>query len=120
MDTLSQDACLSFKSDIDYSEAKNILDLTTIKQKLLRRQRQQPLHTQLLLKRTYTHVCQLMNTDCAMEKPLPLATVDTNKRKFLSDSNEMQSKAKKSKDAVNYDILKFLHELNTVKILPRY
>ncbi len=120
MDTLSQDACLLFKSDIDYSEAKNILDLTTIKQKLLRRQRQQPLHTQLLLKRTYTHVCQLIKTDCTMEKPLPLATVDTNKRKFLSDSNEMQSKAKKSKDAVNYDILKFLHELNTVKILPRY
>ncbi|CAF4922735.1 unnamed protein product, partial [Rotaria socialis] len=55
-----QNEHLSFKSDaivsdIDYSEARTILDLTITKQKELRRQRSQTLHTQLLLKRTYLH-----------------------------------------------------------------
>ncbi len=120
MTTSSQNGCLSFKSDIDYSEARNILDLTTTKQKLLRRQHRQPLHTQLLLKRTYTHVCQLLDTDCSIEKPLPLSTVDTNKRKFSSNDHEVLLITKKSKGAVNYDILQFLRELTAVKIIPRY
>jgi hypothetical protein len=121
-----QNDYLSFKSDesvsdIDYSEARNILDLTAIKQKQLRRQRSQPLFTQVLLKRTYAHVCQLLNSECLIKKPLPLSTIDTNKRKLSStDNHEVPSSNKKNKNLMNNDILQFLHELNAVKILPRY
>jgi hypothetical protein len=110
-----------FVSDIDYSEARNILDLTTIKQKQLRRQRTQPLCTQLLLKRTYVHVCQLLDSDCSIKiKPLPLSTVDTNKRKLSSDDHELSTVNKKSKCLMNNDVLQFLLELNSVKVIPRY
>ncbi|CAF0972059.1 unnamed protein product [Didymodactylos carnosus] len=54
-------------SHIDYSEALNILDLTTSKQKRLRRQRQNVLRTHLLLKRTYTLVCDILDSDCYSE-----------------------------------------------------
>ncbi|CAF1269952.1 unnamed protein product [Adineta steineri] len=107
-------------SDIDYSEARNILDLTTIKQKQLRRQRSQSLYTQLLLKRTYTHVCQLLDSDCTVKKSLPLAIIDTNKRKLSSDDHQVPTMNKKSKTCADNDILQFLQELNAVKILPRY
>jgi hypothetical protein len=111
----------NFVSDMDYSEARHILDLTTTKQKQLRRQRSQPLSTQLLLKRTYTHVCQLLDSECLIKKPLPLSTVDTNKRKLSSDNHEVLSSLnKKCKSLMNNDILQFLHELNAVKVLPRY
>jgi hypothetical protein len=125
MNMSQQNDYLSLKSDkfvsnIDYSEARNILDLTTIKQKQLRRQRRQPLHTQLLLQRTYTHVCQLLDSDCSIENSLPLSTVDTNKRKFSSDDHEVPSITKKSKGVVHYDILRFLCELKAVKVIPRY
>lgn len=114
-----------FVSDIDYSEAQNILDLTTIKQKQLRRKRSQTLCTQLLLKRTYTHVCQLLDSDCIVKKKsLPLSTVDTNKRKSDDDNTHQQqdeeSNHKKSKIMMDNDILQFLRELNSVKVLPRY
>jgi len=108
-----------FVSDIDYSEARNILDLTTIKQKQLRRQRSQPLSTQLLLKRTYAHVCQLLDSDCSIKtKPLPLSTVDTNKRKLSSNDHEIPTINKKSKCLMNNDVLHFLRELNSVKVIP--
>ncbi len=107
----------NFVSDMDYSEARHILDLTTTKQK----QRSRPLSTQLLLKRTYTHVCQLLDSECLIKKPLPLSTVDTNKRKLSSDNHEVLSSLnKKCKSLMNNDILQFLHELNAVKVLPRY
>jgi hypothetical protein len=109
-----------FVSDIDYSEARNVLDLTTLKQKQLRRQRAQSLHTQLLLKRTYTHVCQLLDSDCSIKKSLPLSTIDTNKRKFSSNDHEVPSMNKKSKHFMDNDILQFLRELNAVKVIPRY
>jgi len=110
-----------FVSDIDYSEARNVLDLTTLKQKQLRRQRAQSLHTQLLLKRTYTHVCQLLDSDCSIKtKSLPLSTVDTNKRKLSSDNHELSTVNKKSKCLMNIDVLQFLRELNSVKVIPRY
>ncbi|CAF0846283.1 unnamed protein product [Didymodactylos carnosus] len=54
-------------SCIDYSEAREILDLTTSKQKRLRRQRQNNLRTHLLLKRTYTLVCDVLCSDCCSE-----------------------------------------------------
>jgi hypothetical protein len=109
-----------FVSNIDYSEARNILDLTTIKQKQLRRQRRQPLHTQLLLQRTYTHVCQLLDSDCSIKKSLPLSTIDTNKRKLSSNDHDIPSINKKSKHFMDNDILQFLRELNAVKVIPRY
>ncbi len=109
-----------FVSDIDYFEARNVLDLTTLKQKQFRRQRAQSLHTQLLLKRTYTHVCQLLDSDCSIKKSLPLSTIDTNKRKFSSNDHEIPSMNKKSKNFMDNDILQFLRELNAVKVLPRY
>jgi len=107
-------------SEIDYSEARNILDLTSNKQKQLRRQRSPPLKTQLLLKRTYTHVCQLLDSECSITKQaLPLAPIDTNKRKLSNDDNdqEMSSANKKSKGLVDKDILQFLRELNAVKVM---
>jgi len=111
-----------FVSDIDYSEARHILDLTALKQKQLRRQRSQPLSTQLLLKRTYTHVCQLLDSDCSIKtKPLPLSTVDTNKRKLSSDDHEIPVAInKKIKCLMNNDLLQFLRELNSVKVISRY
>ena len=114
-----------FVSDIDYSEARTILDITTTKQKQLRRQRSQALYTQLLLKRTYTNVCELLDSDCSLKKPLPLSTVDTNKRKLPSSSDdEMKSMNKKSRNHTEkcYDneILQFLLELNSVKVTARY
>lgn len=109
-----------FVSDIDYSEARHILDLATTKQKQLRQRRSQTLCTQLLLKRTYVHVCQLLDSDCAIKKPLPLSTIDTNKRKISSDDHEIPTITKKSKTLMDEDILQFLRELNTVKVTPRY
>lgn len=104
--------------DADYSQARNILDLTSNKQKQLRRQRTQRLLPQLLLKRTHVHVCQLLDSHCSIEKPLPLATVDTNKRK--SDDQQVPTNSKKPKLVMDKDILQFLRELNAVKIPPRY
>ncbi len=120
-----QNDCLSFTSDefvsdIDYSEARNILDLTCTKQKQLRRQRSPKLITQLLLKRTYTHACQLLDSECAMKKPLPLSPIDTNKRKLSSADHEVPSANKKCKGLMDQDILQFLQELNAVKVPPRY
>ena len=109
-----------FVSDIDYSEARNVLDLTTLKQKQLRRQRVHSLHTQLLLKRTYTHVCELLDSDCIIKKSLPLSTIDTNKRKLSSDDHEVPLTNKKLKSFMDNDILLFLRELNAVKVMPRY
>jgi hypothetical protein len=109
-----------FVSDIDYSEARHILDLATTKQKQLRQRRSQTLCTQLLLKRTYVHVCQLLDSDCAIKKSLPLSTIDTNKRKISSDDHEIPTITKKSKTLMDEDILQFLRELNTVKVTPRY
>ncbi len=109
-----------FVSDIDYSEARHILDLATTKQKQLRQRRSQTLCTQLLLKRTYVHVCQLLDSDCAIKKPLPLSTIDTNKRKISSDDHELPTITKKSKTLMDENILQFLRELNTVKVTPRY
>jgi hypothetical protein len=109
-----------FVSDIDYSEARNILDITTTKQKQLRRQRSQRLYPQLLLKRTYTHVCDILDSDCLVKKPVPLSTIDTIKRKLSSDDHEVPSQNKKSKNLMDKDILQFLRELNSVKVLPRY
>ncbi|CAM4757178.1 unnamed protein product [Rotaria magnacalcarata] len=105
-------------SDIDYSEARTILDLTITKQKELRRQRSQTLHTQLILKRTYLHVCQLLDSECSNEnsKALPLSIVDTNKRKISSHNHDLSSKTKKSKNSIDNDILQFLRELNSTKI----
>ncbi len=135
----------SFVSGIDYSEAWNVLELTTSKQKQLRReqrQRPQELRTQLLLKRTYNLVCELLNSDCCPSSSsssrgeiptssscssLPLSTVDTNKRKSSpSDDNDRPLKKSKSLmdkcfDITNdNDILQFLLELNAVKVAPRY
>ncbi|CAF4557715.1 unnamed protein product, partial [Rotaria sp. Silwood2] len=111
--SFTSDDCVS---DIDYSEARNILDLATTKQKQLRRQRSQTLYTQLLLKRTYAHVCELLNSDCSIKKPTPLSTIDTNKRKLSSDHHDLLSKTKKSKNPIDNDILQFLRELNSVKV----
>lgn len=105
----------AFVSDIDYSEAQNILNLTTIKQK---QKRSHNLAKQLLLKRTYTHVCQLLESECTIKKSFPLATIDTNKRK-LSPIDDYQV-LKKSKNSMDEDILQFLRELNSVKIVNRY
>lgn len=109
-----------FTSDIDYSEVRNILDLTITKQKQLRRQRSQSLFTQLVLKRTYTNICQLLDSECTIKKPLPLSTVDTNKRKLSSSLDDHEVPSKKCKNMMNNDILQFLRELNAVKVTPRY
>lgn len=118
-------------SEIDYSEAQTVLDLTTTKQKQMRRKRGQALYTQLLLKRTYVHICNLLDSDCSSssssvsEKPLPLSTIDTNKRKISSNNQNEQSVSKKTKissDLVHIDeeLRQFLRELNAVKVTPRY
>lgn len=107
-------------SDMDYFQAQTILDLTNNKQKQLRRQRTQRLLPQLLLKRTHVHVCQLLNCHCSIEKPLPLATVDINKRKLNSDDHQVPTNNKKSKGLMETNILEFLRELNAVKIPIRY
>ena len=119
-----------FVSDIDYSEAQTVLDLTSRKQKQLRRQRSPALYTQLLLKRTYIHVCDLLDSDCcssSQRKTLPLSTIDTNKRKLSSttttiDEKSVSKKTKISSDLAhdNEDILQFLRELNAVKVAARY
>ena len=128
--------CNFLVSHIDYSEAQNILELTTTKQKQLRRQRSQVLYKHILLKRTYSLVCDLLDSDCSNQnaecQPAPLSKVDTNKRKLSSDNDtiddKIQSTVKKSKNLMdnhynitnNNDILQFLHELNTVKVASRY
>jgi len=135
-----QNECLSFSSNlfvshIDYSEAQNILELTTTKQKQLRRQRSQFLYKQVLLKQTYTLVCELLDSDCSYSsnqvhkcQSSPLSTVDTNKRKLLSDDHEIRPVMKKPKSLMDKcyditnddDILQFLRELNSAKITSRY
>lgn len=114
---------LPLVSAIDCSEGRTILDLTAVKQKQLRRQRTPILLSQLLLKRTYAHVCQLLDSECSLGKSLPLATVDTNKRKLFSSSDDdaqVPSNNKKNKGLMDKDILQFLRELNAVKVTPRY
>jgi hypothetical protein len=132
-----QNECLSFSSNpfvshMDYSEAQDILELTTTKQKELRRQRSQILYKQVLLKRTYSLVCDLLDSDCSYTSDqcpsLPLSIIDTNKRKFLSDDQELKSITKKSKSLMDKcyditndnDVLEFLRELNSAKITSRY
>ena len=120
-----QNEHLSFKSDdfvsaIDYSEARTILYLTTTKQKQLRREHSQKLYMQLLLKRTYTHVCEVLDSDCSMDTFVSVSLVDGNKRKLSSDNYEISIQNKKQKYLVENDILQFLRELNSVKVTPRY
>jgi hypothetical protein len=135
-----QNEYLSFTSEpivshIDYSEAQIILELTTNKQKELRRQRSQFLHKQVLLKQTYTLVCELLDSDCSYSSnPIPkyqsspLSAIDTNKRKFSSDDQSIESITKKSKSLMDKcyditndnDVLQFLRELNSVKVTPSY
>jgi hypothetical protein len=135
-----QNECISFSSipfvsRIDYSEAQDILELTTTKQKQLRRQRSQVLYKQVLLQRTYTLVCELLNSDCSYSSneiskspSSPLSAIDTNKRKLSSDDHELIPIIKKSKSLMDKcyditndnDVLQFLRELNSVKITPRY
>jgi hypothetical protein len=135
-----QNECLSFSSNlfvshIDYSEAQNILEVTTTKQKQLRRQRSQFLYKQVLLKQTYTLVCELLDSDCSYSSNQiqkcqisPLSTIDTNKRKLSSDDHEIGPIIKKSKSLMDKcyditndnDVLQFLRELNSVKITARY
>jgi hypothetical protein len=135
-----ENKCLSYSSNLfvshfDYSEAQNILELTTTKQKQLRRQRSQVLYKQILLKRTYTLVCDLLDSDCSYSsnqideyQSSPLSTIDTNKRKLSSDDHELNSITKKSKSLMDKcyditndnDVLQFLRELNSVKITARY
>ena len=136
---LSFAASSQFVSNIDYSEARDILELTTNKQKQLRRQRSQLLAKQLLLKRTYTLVCDLLDSDCCTQHQKsqcsPLSTVDTNKRKLSSssssddDHHEVSSMMmKKSRSLMDrcfditndHDVLQFLRELNSVKVTARY
>ena len=120
-------------SHIDYSEAQAILEMTTTKQKELRRQRSTYLYKQVLLKRTYTLVCDLLDSDCSCSSnpiPLyqssPLSAIDTNKRKLPFD--DPQSASKKSKSLMDKcyditndnDVLEFLRELNSVKVPARY
>ena len=110
-------------TDMDYFDARNLLEVTSNKQKQFRRQRTQRLLPQLLLKRTHEHVCQLLTSDCSIGKPLPLATVDTNKRKLstLDDHQVPTDSTKKSKSSLmDPEILQFLRELNAVKIPARY
>ena len=129
-------ASAQFVSNLDYSEARDILELTTNKQKQLRRQRSQLLSKQLLLRRTYTLVCDLLDSDCSNQNQTsqcsPLSTVDTNKRKLSStdDHHEMSSMMmmKKSRSLMDrcfditndHDVLQFLRELNSVKVTARY
>ncbi len=135
-----QNECISFSSipfvsRIDYSEAQDILELTTTKQKQLRRQRSQVLYKQVLLQRTYTLVCELLNSDCSYSSneiskspSSPLSAIDTNTRKLSSDDHELIPIIKKSKSLMDKcyditndnDVLQFLRELNSVKITPRY
>ena len=98
-------------------------------QQQLRRQRSQALYTQLLLKRTYAHVCDLLDSDCTIRKCSPLSTVDTNKRRLPSsddDEHELKPVSKKLKDSrgpsydLARDLLQFLSELNAVKVTARY
>ena len=125
-----------FVSHIDYSEAQTILDLTTTKQKQLRRQRSQVLHKQVLLNRTYALVCELLDSDCSYSSHQvsersfpPLSSVDTNKRKVPADDTDgSESVAKKPKSLMDKcyditndnDVLQFLRELNSVKLTSRY
>jgi len=131
-----QNECLLYSSNlfvsrIDYSEAQNILELTTTKQKQLRRQRSQFLHKQILLKRTYALVCDLLDSDCSYSsnqmdeyQSSPLSIIDINKRKLSSDDHELRPITKKSKSLMDRcyditndnDVLQFLRELNSVKI----
>jgi homoserine dehydrogenase len=135
-----QNQCLSYSSNLfvsnfDYSEAQNILELTTTKQKQLRRQRSQVLYKQILLKRTYTLVCDLLDSDCSYSsnqideyQSSPLSIIDINKRKLSSDDHELKSITKKAKSLMDKcyditndnDVLQFLRELNSVKITARY
>ena len=105
-----------FVSDIDYSEAQTILNLTIAKQ----RQRQVNLSKRLLLKRTYVHVCQLLDSECIVKKSLPLAIIDTNKRKLSIDTTNDQSQAKKFRQTLDNGIQQFLQELDSIKVPARY
>lgn len=121
-----------FVSHIDYSEVQDILDLTINKQKQLRRQRSQVLFKQVLLKRTYNLVCNLLDSDCTYSSnendQYQLSIVDTNKRKLSSDDYDYQPIIKKSKSLMDKcyditndnDVLQFLRELNSVKTPNRY
>lgn len=133
-----QNECHSLSSEtlvsrMDYSEAQDILEMTTVKQKELRRQRTTCLFKQVLLKRTYTLVCDLLDSDCSCTSnaiPLypssPLSAIDTNKRKLPFDESSPSSKKSKSLMDKCYDItndddvLEFLRELNSVKVPARY
>ncbi|UJR37262.1 hypothetical protein I4U23_029971 [Adineta vaga] len=138
-----QNDCLSFSSNVcvshmDYSEAQTILDLTTTKQKQLRRQRSQILYKQVLLNRTYTLVCDLLDSDCSYSSnPMskcqssPLLTIDINKRKLPTsddDNDAIKPIVKKSKSLMDKcyditndnDVLQFLRELNSVKLTTSY
>ncbi|CAF0801978.1 unnamed protein product [Adineta steineri] len=132
-----QNECLSFSSNlfvshIDYSEAQNILELTTTKQKQFRRQRSQNLFKQVLLNQTYTLVCQLLDSDCSYStnqyQSSSHLTIDTNKRKLSSDDHDLQPLLKKSNSLMDKcyditndnDVLQFLRELNSVKVTSRY
>ncbi len=135
-----QNECLSFStnpfvSHMDYSEAQDILELTTTKQKQIRRQRSQMLYKQVLLKRTYALVCELLDSDCSYSsnqvhqyQSSPLTFIDTNKRKILSDDQDINPMIKKSKSVMDKcyditndnDVLEFLRELNSVKVTSRY
>lgn len=125
-----------FVSHIDYSEVQDILEITTNKQKQLRRQRSQVLYKQVLLKRTYKLVCDLLDSDCSYSssdendkyQSLPLSTINTTKRKISSDDYDLKSINKKSKSLMDKcyditndnDVLQFLRELNSVKTTIRY
>lgn len=117
----------TFVSNIDYSEAQHILELTNFKQKQIRRTRQQILQKQVLLKRTYTLVCELLDSDCSTQigkyPYSPLSTVDTNKRKAFDNDDDRQTTLRKKPKSLldrcyditnDQDVLEFLRELNSV------
>lgn len=119
----------SFVSNIDYSEAQQLLQMTVEKQKDLRRRRSTHLFKQVLLKRTYTLVCDLLDSDCSTQiehcQSSPLSTVEKNKKRpWLDDERQYSPSLKKSKSLMDRcyditkddDVLRFLRELNSVKM----
>ena len=119
----------SFVSNIDYSEAQQLLHATVEKQKDLRRRRSPDLFKQVLLKRTYTLVCDLLDSDCSTQiEPCPsspLSTVENSKKRpWLDDDRQCSPSPKKSKSLMDRcyditkddDVLRFLRELNSVKM----
>ncbi|CAF1689646.1 unnamed protein product, partial [Adineta ricciae] len=101
------------------------------KQKQLRRQRSQVLYKQVLLNRTYALVCDLLDSDCSYSSNQVSTyhsslTSETSKRKSCTDNdNEMKPLTKKSKSLMDKcyditndsDVLQFLRELNSVKLI---